>query len=817
MSQMKRIALLLMSLFLIFITPRELFSQSKFNIDSLSTVLRKYPKDDTVKAKLLIALSDELIKVDYKEGIAYSDKALAILTSFDAPQLRADAFYTKARHLESIGQYAEAITLAQKALALYEALQQIKPMASIHTLLGTIYFDKYDAKNATLHAEQALALFEKINNEKGKGRNFYAIANIYNSLLDDYKKAIFYFEKAVEIAQKQKDRSGEARAFTGLGIANYKLGNYIKAVEYTQQGLRINEAKENAYSLASDYLSLGNIYMQLSEFDKALDYFNEALLNATKMSNHRLRAVLYDKIGLCYREMKRYEEAIVHIEKGIAIYKSLDQQDQASSKLLDLGTVYAELGRKEEAHRCYQEALLADRKSGNQTDVAAALTNIGRLYAEETDSSLLKMGIKPSERYAKALLLVKEALDISIKINQPRRKIKALETLSLIHEKNKDYVQSYDAYKKYIAIKDSIFSDEVKKQITRKDIQYEYDKKEIALKYEKQLTADQLEKQKLLTVQQQQDLKLNEQALSLSDKEKDLAQLAYLKEQAEKQKKAKELALSEEREKGNERDLSLKNLELTAKQQQNLYLGLLSILLLGGLGTSLYFYNKLNKQTKIIAQQNELNEHTIAILSHDIKEPLLGVKLLLKKLNKEDPFVAQASHSLEGQINAVNGILNNLLKVRKLALHQSTQKATANVKNVVQNVIQQLNFSIQSKNLQLENNISETLTLPISAEKLQIIVHNLLSNAIKYSFQDQTIKIYEEKNSFFIQDFGIGLSEEQRSKLMREVTASQQGTMQERGNGMGLFLIGAMLQGEKIKVTFDSPIVGGTIAKVLSF
>jgi hypothetical protein len=50
---------------------------------------------------------------------------------------------------------------------------------------------------------------------------------------------------------------------------------------------------------------------------------------------------------------------------------------------------------------------------------------------------------------------------------------------------------------------------------------------------------------------------------------------------------------------------------------------------------------------------------------------------------------------------------------------------------------------------------------------------------------------------------------------MREVTASERGTSQERGNGLGLFLVGAMLQGEQIKVIFDSPEVGGTIAKVL--
>jgi tetratricopeptide (TPR) repeat protein len=811
---MKRI-LLLLSIFTSF-EKNIAFSQSKLNIDSLTTVLRKYPKDDTVKAKILIALSDDLVKVDYKEGIPYSERALTILEKIYAPELKADALHTKARHLESIGQYAEAIELEQKALVIYEQLKNIKKIASVHTLLGSIYHDKSDAVNAKKQYEIALALLEQIDNEKRKGRNFYAMGNVLNSLLDDYQQAITYYEKALSIAKELNDNNAVARAFTGLGSAYYKLGDYVKAIEYTQKGLRINEKVGNAYSMTSDYLTLGNIYMKLSELDKALDYFNQALAIANKTGNTRLKATIYDRIGLCYKELKKYEKAIVNIEQSVSIYKSLDQNDQAYSQLLDLGTVYSDLGRKTEAHRCYQEALTADRKSGNQPGISAALINIGQLYAEESDSFLLKIGVPSNERYTRALALVNEALEIGMKINQPRRKIKALETLSFIYEKNKDYVKSYNAYKKYIALKDSIFSDEIKKQITRKDMQYDYDKKETALKYTQQLTTEQLEKQKLLTIQKEQALALSNKDLLLSNKEKDLVRLAYLKEQAEKKEKADQLSLSKEREKVKEKDLSLKNLELSAQQKQTLYLGLLSIVLFSGLGTSLFFYNKLNKKNKIIAQQNELNEHTIAILSHDIKEPLLGVKLLLKKINKDDPFVSQASHSLENQINSVNGILNNLLKVRKLALHKPNQKAVANVKDVIQNVAQQLNFSIQSKNLTIENDIDETLSLPINPEKLQVIVHNLLSNAVKYSFQDQTIKICTVKNGFFIQDFGIGLSEEQRSKLMREVTASKQGTQQERGNGIGLFLLGAMLKGEPIRLVFESPNIGGTIVKVLN-
>jgi signal transduction histidine kinase len=170
---------------------------------------------------------------------------------------------------------------------------------------------------------------------------------------------------------------------------------------------------------------------------------------------------------------------------------------------------------------------------------------------------------------------------------------------------------------------------------------------------------------------------------------------------------------------------------------------------------------------------------------------------------------------LENQINSVNGILTNLLKMKKLSLSKKDKNATANVNTVVQNVIQELSVAIQSKDLIINNEIKEDLVLPIAPEKLQVIVNNLLSNAVKYSFPNQSIRIFQEHNSFSIQDFGVGLSLEQRSKIMREVTASQQGTSKERGNGIGLFLVGALLQGEQLKVIFDSPEVGGTVAKVL--
>jgi hypothetical protein len=155
------------------------------------------------------------------------------------------------------------------------------------------------------------------------------------------------------------------------------------------------------------------------------------------------------------------------------------------------------------------------------------------------------------------------------------------------------------------------------------------------------------------------------------------------KEQAEKQER--------------EKDLALKNIELTAQQKQNLYLGAFIFLLLCGLGVLIYFYQTMRKQKNIISQQNQLNEHTISILSHDIKEPLLGVKLLLKKLHVNDPFLAQASLSLENQINANNGVQIPLGRIELSVSVKKTTNANFEISYLVSNAGWSPNYDFRIK------------------------------------------------------------------------------------------------------------------------
>jgi tetratricopeptide (TPR) repeat protein len=277
--------------FLAFIATNTVFSQAKLNVDSLTAVLSKYPKDDTEKAKLLIALSDALIEVNATEGIAYSDKALAILANFNAPELKADALKAKAEHLRVNNKLTEALDVANKALETYEQLRRTQKIAETHQLLGLIYYQKGDAANALKNFERALVLCEQIGDWKTKLASLNGVGLVYMQSKDN-QKAITYYEQAVALAQKLNDHKAEARSLGNIGTAYDNLDNNTQSIEYIKKAVVINESAGNQYYLIYDYRDLGNIYMKLMDIAKALDYYNKALTIAVEIGNKSQEANL---------------------------------------------------------------------------------------------------------------------------------------------------------------------------------------------------------------------------------------------------------------------------------------------------------------------------------------------------------------------------------------------------------------------------------------------------------------------------------------------------------------------------------------------
>ena len=80
-----------------------------------------------------------------------------------------------------------------------------------------------------------------MGDKAGEGRSYCNLGIAYNSL-GQFKTAIKYYQRHLEIAKEVGDKIGEGRSLGGLGNAYNSLGPFKTAIEYHQRHLEI--AKE---------------------------------------------------------------------------------------------------------------------------------------------------------------------------------------------------------------------------------------------------------------------------------------------------------------------------------------------------------------------------------------------------------------------------------------------------------------------------------------------------------------------------------------------------------------------------------------------
>jgi signal transduction histidine kinase len=795
--------------------PAELFSQSNGTLDPLLKEYESFVGHDTSKLRLILRIIPLLKKVETEKTQKFKAEAFDLIKKINDPFLTAQTYYTIGGAHLSFGEHDQAINLLSHALTLFEKLRKEKDIARVYERLGAIYKEKKEHQKSKEYFEKAIAIFEKLGDKVELVDAYSNVASLYG-LMGDVDKALEMLDESIRYSILNNLKSLTARSLGSKARLLLQKGQSAQALECLFDALRINEELGDLRSQLFNYQNIALVFLEINDYRKTIEYANKGLKVNETVKNKRLETGLNHVLCVAYSKQSMHREAIACYQKVNDYFKEVKDYVTVAENYAFIAGHMIEDQQYSSAFFAYKTLIDIYEQNNTLNQIPNELHRIGDLLLIMPDSSLQSVGINPIDRYTESLKYLEDGLVLATRqLNLTQQKL-LLASISKNYEIQQQYDKAFTVFKKYIDLKDSISGDEVQKKMLKTELNYEYEKKELRLKYEQKLTEEQLSIQTLLTQKQKQDLIFKTQELQISNQEKELTHLAYLKEQAEKQEKTQLLALSEEKQKVKEQELATKKLELFAKHRQFLLLMVISILLLTGLTLLVYYYLTLRRQKRIISQQNQLNEHTIAILSHDIKEPLLGVQMLLRKLKKDDPYMSEAAESLEDQIASANSVLANLLKMKKVSLSSkkiSNEKAQVN--KVVSDVVKELGHAISQKGLSFDFHLEHDFTLPVAEEKLKIIISNLLSNAIKFSYEGQTIRIYQEGNGFCIQDFGVGIESNLQGHLMSEIMVSQLGTLKEKGYGMGLFLLGLLIQDEKIRIFFEQPASGGTIAKIV--
>lgn len=195
---------------------------------------------------------------------------------------------------------------------------------------------------------------------------------------------------------------------------------------------------------------------------------------------------------------------------------------------------------------------------------------------------------------------------------------------------------------------------------------------------------------------------------------------------------------------------------------------------------------------------NGTKDRFLSIISHDLRGPLAGIKMLLKVLNedmkKKEDALAGMTQSLVDATESVFSLLENLLEWSKLQRGQEEFRPHFyRLDNIVRECLELFVLSASNKGITLEVEIPSHAMVFCDDRMIITVIRNLVSNALKFSHNNSKIFIKAldvgEEWQVSIIDSGMGMSKATKDKLFKvgEVIKST-GTGGETGNGIGLLL-----------------------------
>jgi signal transduction histidine kinase len=377
-------------------------------------------------------------------------------------------------------EFDSSILFFNQSLKLYKFLQNKKKTAEIYDKIGSCYYSgKADYKTAMKFYLKSLEISEKTNDSIGMAYSLNNIANIYFRL-EKREKALETYIEALKFAEKTNDKKITAILLNNIGTEFAFKENYELAIDYHLKAVEIKKELNNPVSLAVTYTSIGSILKYQNKLDEALEYYNNSLKIFEKYSNKNYIATVYNYIAAVYKEKNNYSTAIQYLIKSLSISEEINSNKLTENNYKGLAEVYNNINNFQLAYKYFEKyTIIHDSIYSQESNKALhelqikyeTDKKIKEIKILERDNQISKLQIEKekSKSYTLRIVLILLFILIIISIlfaiflyNRFKFKQKVNKILESkneeLNETNKKLAESENNLKELITTKDKFFS-----------------------------------------------------------------------------------------------------------------------------------------------------------------------------------------------------------------------------------------------------------------------------------------------------------------------------------------------------------------------
>jgi two-component system, OmpR family, clock-associated histidine kinase SasA len=229
------------------------------------------------------------------------------------------------------------------------------------------------------------------------------------------------------------------------------------------------------------------------------------------------------------------------------------------------------------------------------------------------------------------------------------------------------------------------------------------------------------------------------------------------------------------------------------------------------------------KQSKAeLEDQLKFNNHIIAMLAHDLRNPLTAASIAIETLEMgyspnsarhgqiTPEMTAQLLKHAKTQIRSIDRMITDILQAARGSHDEiQMQPKEINLYGLSMDVLEAMRSKIDTKHQTIATDLPQDLpSIYADFEQVRRVMTNLLDNAVKYTPAGGHIKISAlhrttQKVQVSIQDTGPGIPEDNQVSIFEESFRLQRDRLQD-GYGLGLALCLRIIRAHYGQIWVDS-------------
>jgi class 3 adenylate cyclase/tetratricopeptide (TPR) repeat protein len=274
--------------------------------------------------------------------------------------------------------------------------------------------------------------------------------------------------QALELAKRKKKFGWIAKTRNEIGVLLIYKGDYVGALSNIQEALSIYEKMGDRAGIAESHNNMGSIYYSQKEYEKARFSYGKCLVYREQGTDRRALGIIYNNMGDVNSKLGEFATALSFHRQSLAIWKELKSISGKAITLELMGGCMHQQGDALGALQMIKEGFQAVQGS------------------DENARLSIEMGIRVGEllnelgRESEARTWCETAYNEALRMNS---KQEIQKSCLCLFEANKALGNSAEAlrfYQMHVAMHDSIFGQEMTKEVTRLELNYSFDKKQMA-------------------------------------------------------------------------------------------------------------------------------------------------------------------------------------------------------------------------------------------------------------------------------------------------------------------------------------------------